>query len=669
VKRRKYDEPDNVDLGGDNINDSDEDEETLQLQLKAIEARLKLKKLQKAKEAARGKINGQGDDTTAQSSSQRAQRTERPRTPEPFDRRPSFAVQVTNSPKAQAHSPLPPESPRRVQLGIDKGLKAADVSLKRPRFPSGSTQTKANEASAKTSNVLAKSFSQRLTDARDDDLKREEKQQKQAQRRAVGFGATASAGEGASDARASNAQARPIEGDQESHSGFALSRRNMSSASVTSALADKDIYDIPRLLHDVHAPDYDPPDGHESTGDYVLLAIVASKSQPRDRAATHLTSGADGDSSSASKFCVLKLTDLKWELDLFLFDTGFARFRKLTVGTVIAILNPLIMPPKPHMRDTGQFSLKLGSSEDTVLEIGMAQDLNFCKSIKKDGQECNQWLDGRKTEFCDFHVNLAMSKQKASRAEISSMVGPSLFGGGIGGRKRGDTGRGRGRGRGRGGGRGGSSKDDGFATEGHYYDREAHSAGFIVPRGRGITPSLPAGSVLSAAKILDSEDYAHGASSSRAERHRKRLAEQEREREVAQKLATMGTGSLGGEYMKHRAAQGKKGPSLQDSPMPDEHAPDADSLGLSRRDAGSVNLDPVKGAKKTSGKAQEMGWGGAFQRGLLDQIRDQEKEEKKKAAESRSGVEVKQAMVAAASAPAATQVAKAESSDDDLDIV
>jgi minichromosome maintenance protein 10 len=656
-------------MGGDDGNDSDGDEETLQLQLKAIEARLKLKKLQKAKEAARAKAGSQGDDIRAQPSSQRTQRPERPRTPEPFDRRPSFAVQVTNSPKAQAYSPLPPESPRRVQLGIDKGLKAADVSLKRPRLPSGPGQTKANVPSARTTTVPAKSFSQRLTDARDDDVKREEKQKKQAQRRTAGFGVSASTGEEARDTTtASVARANAAEVDQEGHSGFALSRRNMSAETVTSALADKDIYDIPRLLKDIHSPDYDPPDGHESTGDYVLLAIVASKSQPRDRAATHLTTGADDDSNS-SKFCVLKLTDLKWELDLFLFDTGFIRFRKLTVGTVIAILNPLIMPPKPHMRDSGQFSLKLGSSEDTVLEIGMAQHLQFCKSIKKDGQECNQWLDGRKTEFCDFHVNLAMSKQKASRAEISSMVGPSLFGGGgIGGRKRGDTGRERGRGRGRGG-RGG--KDDGFATEGHYYDREAHSAGFIVPRGRGITASLPAGGVLSAAKILDSEDYAHGASSSRAERHRKRLAEQEREREVAQKLATMGTGSLGGEYMKHRAAQGKKGPSLQDSPMPDEQTPDADSLGLIRRDAGTVNLDPVKGARKASSKAQEMGWGGAFQRGLLDQMRDQEKEDKKKAADSRSGAEVSQAMVAAASAPATAkkQGAKMDSSDDDLDIV
>ena len=81
----------------------------------------------------------------------------------------------------------------------------------------------------------------------------------------------------------------------------------------------------------------------------------------------------------------------------------------------------MIMPPKN--KDSGAFSLKLSSSEETVLEIGTASDLGFCKATKRDGKECLQWIDGRKTEFCEFHISLKVDKARKGRMEFNTMVG------------------------------------------------------------------------------------------------------------------------------------------------------------------------------------------------------------------------------------------------------
>ncbi|KFY14971.1 hypothetical protein V492_02305, partial [Pseudogymnoascus sp. VKM F-4246] len=124
------------------LNDEDEDEddeETLQLRLQEIQARLKLKKLQKAK-AGGGDIaeaiprsrtvpNLRANSSAAihgrsNISGLREERQERARS--------QASVHVPVSPVRKLQAPEPTRSPSRVLLGIDKGLKGCDVSLKRP---------------------------------------------------------------------------------------------------------------------------------------------------------------------------------------------------------------------------------------------------------------------------------------------------------------------------------------------------------------------------------------------------------------------------------------------------------------------------------------------------------------------------------------------------------
>ena len=126
------------------------------------------------------------------------------------------------------------------------------------------------------------------------------------------------------------------------------------------------IYKLPDLLKNVKSPEYEIPDG---VGNYVVFGIIAHMSNPRNQkvksAETNSSSSNDWEkkwddgSNNSQKFLVVTLTDLKWTVDLFLFDRAVPRYHRLAPGTLIAILNPGIMPPKKGKEDTGAFSLTL----------------------------------------------------------------------------------------------------------------------------------------------------------------------------------------------------------------------------------------------------------------------------------------------------------------------
>ncbi|KAL0264135.1 hypothetical protein SLS55_000080 [Diplodia seriata] len=708
-------------IEGADDEEEDDDEETLQLKLQAIEARIRLKKLQaaKAKQA----------DTEAEDGERRDIFSPRP----PRSVAPPGQSQTTGRTRAQSDvqvplSPVknhrPPTSPARVKLGIDKGLRAQDVSLKRATLAQDASNTSSRLGSKARSDRPSsfsgpsgaaaqsaaierpKSFSERLAETRlkdNEKLAKDERIQK-ARSRGFGLGAaertdssqgdrTPSQLSNASGSHSFEKPARPSflhrkqsssannpfessantsrptsrhrsvsqtsattdliprknssfsglpestpgEGASfEPFSGIHLSKRLLSHNIVARALDQKELYPLPRLLATVKGPDYDPPD-HEA--DFVVLGVIASKSTPRDlknqpRAAS-TADPDDDDGPNKSKFMVLHLTDFKWEIDLFLFGTAFTSFWKLTPGTLIAILNPGIFPPRD--KRTGQFSLKIGSSEDTILEIGNARDLGFCKSVKKDGKECGSWIDKRKTEFCEYHVYLQVERSKRGRMEVNTMTG---FGKGLSGKN-------------------GAAP----AETNKQYDSYLHETMYVMPKhmnGR------------SAAARLDHDEDAMSRGMSREELHRKRLAEKERERELADKLSRIG-GKAGSEYMRAKATGGsrpgtsssssttaadgssKHGSSRQpgavsvgayDTPFNRTHdgpePVDAASLGLLGKRAADVSLNPVKrkrtttlagGSQPTTAAAassssssysttarhtaQPMGWGGANKRELL----------------------------------------------------
>ncbi|KAF2843415.1 hypothetical protein M501DRAFT_994334 [Patellaria atrata CBS 101060] len=698
--------------------EDDDDEETLQLQLQAIEAKLKLKRLQHAKAKQGASSDGDNDSIRAHSRASTATSNREARPGASISNsRSSSSVQVPLSPARNQRPQPDPPSPARVLLGIDKGLRAQDVSLKRASSfrsqrtsasvaGSGLSRSKsvlraggsANTGTLRSEAPRGKSFSERIAESRLNERERMEKEKRISKARSRSFrlqtndssdqhngfqdvskirqgGTQSASGSGespfssrpsgrhtmqqksiptlgidslsssmitsssnhtttsithsqrsaSSHSTISKPKARKLAtpstdfeddpflnldenkagktSEMDSFSGLHLSKRHIPHLTLTRTLEGKELYPIPRLLATVKKPDYDAPDVES---DYVVFGVIASKSDPREcKGGPKVVMTGDAEEADARpKFMVMRLTDFKWELDLFLFDTGFERFWKLAVGTVVAILNPDILPPRN--RDTGAFSLKIGSSDDTVLEIGMSRDLGFCKSIKKDGHQCKAWIDKRKTEFCEFHINLQIEKTKSGRMEVNSMTG---FGRG---REGGGSMFARSGARGTGAlGRGGKRASP--PRTGQYHDKFLHETVYIAPSA-----------YRNAFNLIDEDEADSGAFErgySREELHRKRLAEREKEKDLAKKLGAIGS-KMGAEYMRTRTEESSKIAAVGAAQVETLFAPteplDAAALGLLDKKASDVKLGAVKRkCSQANINHQPVGWSGAFKRDLL----------------------------------------------------
>ncbi|KAG5923519.1 hypothetical protein E4U61_003239 [Claviceps capensis] len=640
--------------------EGEDDEETLQLKLQEIQARLRLKKLQNAK--ARGQVTAQRSSETESKSSEPApwpspsRRTTRARTPGADENaRPETqnTITVPASPVRKLQFLQQQTSPSRIYLGIDKGLKAKDISLKRVPSYRGNHSTTTGHAGAYLrrsrsvhSAVSASSeaprpptFNERLALARMQEAERTERKEKIQRVRTSAFGIDQDEMERYKKAAveipdeplparaytrdeilsknvvpaskltrskstpnlaqrqhihkpalsASTSDSKRAEDDScatenveeasfEAYSCLHLSKRILPHTVVTRLVSSKQMLNVKDVLREVKAPDFALPDVEK---DVVIFAIVARKSEPR----AHKPS-TGSKQEDRGKYMVMTLTDLEFELDLFLFNTGFTRFWKLTEGTVVAILNPNIMPPPPGRQDTGRFSLVINSDEDTILEIGSARDLAFCQSVKKDGDLCGAWVNKKKTHFCEFHSNEAVRKQRATRQEVNS----NGFGGWDGRGKYGG---------GSGSGGGGISKD--FKKKNNNYDWETRSQWFATRSH-------------SAADLLDGKDRTALDKKERAEFVKRSLEAKEKEHEMMKKLGQIGN-AAGREYMQRtglRVTSGRGLPSGSSGQQAGEGSStgsqaavstgnDVMSLGLGSKDR-TVHLSPIKRKRPESSR-------------------------------------------------------------------
>ncbi|KAL2062946.1 hypothetical protein VTL71DRAFT_6018 [Oculimacula yallundae] len=676
----------------DEEDEEDEDEETLQLQLQEIQARLKLKKLQKkAKQVSEPENEGGRSDSaqlkraTSAAASRAQSRIAGIREERLEKARAQPEIHVPVSPIRRAQPPPVQRSPGRVLLGIDKGLRGSDISLKRaPNLRkrdeisqerlagpflqrTGSQASSRAQGAATPANGLSnedrpKTFSERMASERSEELERRERQERIRKNRSTGFDidhqkmqrfkenavelpdnskvapdftreevlgmkARMSPSKSApnlrpamrstsaevsssflsrTDSRASVNPSIPpsrrapemarnpqevteSEADAsqfEPYSAQHLSKRIIPHPELTRILTGKKPFLIPDLLKVVKAPDFLGPDIEE---DMVVFGIISRKTEPKAH-----QPNPSARNQNRGKFMIMALTDLKWELDLFLFDTAFDKFWKYTPGTIIAILNPQFMPPPKGKEATGKFSLTLNSNADTILEVGTARDLGYCKSIKKDGKTCDSWVDKRHTEFCDYHVNQTLNKTHANRMEVNTM--------------------GFGKGRyatGGGGGAGGSGK---FSQDSNshfkYKTKQEKEDEKITRYDRGTHSQIYIGKK-STVNMLDDVDFdpdAFHRGSTKEERMTRRILAQEMERDLERKLADMGSGQ-GAEYMRRRDPSAPSRSELYSSSQA-EPPPDAGKLGLLGGKANDVSLSPIKRKRtNTVSSSAAVGWG------------------------------------------------------------
>lgn len=631
-----------VNLEGEVNFEDEDDEETLQLKLQELQAKLKLKRLQNAKANA---ANAPKEEGMAEARARTAELSTT--TYQPEGRRWSVRegtpesnipirnpVQVPASPVRKTQAPQEQRSPRRVELGIDKGLKACDISLK--RAPSLRRNTTSQDGPlhegylrrSRTPNFAAsspdlsrpQSFSERLTSIRAEDATRVERQERLQKSRSQGFclgkdemekykktavdipyeapktpsfsreevmgqgtpanrirrsnttGALRSAKEADPFTQSTTGQAKEEEqgASFEPYSSFHLSRRILPHTVLARHLSGKKAYNIKDVLRHVKAPDFSLPDIEQ---DIVIFGIIAKKSDPRAHKPVAAKNGVKQE--DRGKYMVMTLVDLEWELDLFLFNSGFTRFWKLTEGTVVAILNPNIMPPPPGRQDTGRFSLVINSDDDTIIEIGSARDLGACQTIRKDGDLCGSWVNRRRTQFCEFHTNEAIKKTRANRVEMN--------GAGFGDvRSKSKV-----------------KKDlDAKKKAPGGYDWETKTR-FFATRS------------MSAADLIDGKDRTMGEKKEREEALQRRMEAKEKERELMKKLGQMGNGA-GKEYLqrtllsngdKHKSSNSiSNGRSLKPSTSSSQLAPGSegdpsDPLNLNGRER-NIHLSPINKRKR-----------------------------------------------------------------------
>ena len=290
------------------------------------------------------------------------QKTPPPKIPNPFasPRSARHNIQVPASPSPQKIKPL--TSPARITLGIDKGRTGRDVSLRRtPEKPK-------------------KTFNQRIAETRA--IQGEKTEPKS---RLTAFNPV------------------PVFNSStditlDSHTNLRLTDCKVSPEDCTKVVSTARLLS----LHDFYSQ-VAPPDYEMLLDNYIVYGIVASKSTARTA-----TNGA--------KYCVLTLTDLKTDISMFFYDSAFDKFWTLPLGTLCYFLNPLHQKPTKVIK---QVSLKM-TSHKGILEIGKAADFGLCRSIKKDGQQCTRWINSRKQEVCDEHIDMALQKTLNKRIEFAS---------------------------------------------------------------------------------------------------------------------------------------------------------------------------------------------------------------------------------------------------------
>ncbi len=665
------------------VDDMEDDEETLQLKLAAIEAKLKLKKLQHN----RGKVDIEGAGKGRSPTNQPRSSTSKIATAKPSYKGPGFGskpVEVPVSPTKKTIPQVEQRSPGRVLLGIDKGMKGTDVSLRRAR----SIREKGTQGSNGANSGIAtgrdhtpgselfpesrsrhkvdrpiKTFSERMTENRAHEQTQEKRREALASKRGTGFKLNHAEMEtfrkAAAEARTHNPPRSPLKdrkfatfsredvlrsqggrlpdpgilkrsatlpnlrgrrpdlcptNEHNSEAADPLTQefqsldggRHGENAEVRQK-SDPSLYDpfsqlhlssrvlphsflqrtfppethaclrLPQLLKQVTAPAYELP-GLEPK-DVVIVGVIASKSTPLDHKQGQSANSAanvkssnnwehkwEDGSQNQKRFMVLQLSDLTWSVELYLFGTAVPRYHRLSPGTVVAILNPGIMPPRKGKEDTGAFSLTLHHGEDTLLEVGTARDLGFCVAVKKDGQECGSWVNLTKTEICEWHLNAQITKTQAGRMGVntgSNAIGRGVAGSGL--RKRPVAGAREGK---------GSNRGLQSRNRGHGFDSESQSRYFMTPSShsqRKANCSKP-GEFFerSAASLVDLDDddpfIAEGRLSRDTQsRLKKRLLTEEKERDIARKLTSMGSGGAGGEYLRHRIAPNVDGSYSADS--------------------------------------------------------------------------------------------------------
>ncbi|RKO91162.1 hypothetical protein BDK51DRAFT_46010 [Blyttiomyces helicus] len=179
----------------------------------------------------------------------------------------------------------------------------------------------------------------------------------------------------------------------EEFSGLRLKSRLVSIPEMRSRMARRRFVSLRHIIENMH--------GDDIPGDWVTIGVLATKSSPKT-------------SRSGSKYCVFQLNDLRGgAINVFAFAETFETVWKELVGSVVAMLNPRIVPSTETLQKIGLDVER----PDKWMKIGTSMDLKFCKGVTN-GTKCSAVLGGRNDEYCDAHAVQIYKKSKLHRQEL-----------------------------------------------------------------------------------------------------------------------------------------------------------------------------------------------------------------------------------------------------------
>ncbi|XP_017484864.1 PREDICTED: protein MCM10 homolog [Rhagoletis zephyria] len=170
--------------------------------------------------------------------------------------------------------------------------------------------------------------------------------------------------------------------------GFRIMNPQISSILLTERMANRKAVTFNEL------PMYFLKD---STNDWVVAGVLLSKEMKHS-------------SKSSKPFSVWKLSDLKRDLKIIsicLFQNAHNELWKTPTGMCVAILNPSLIEKKLYSNDVATLSIE---SAKKVMILGKSKDLGQCKSHKKSGEPCKNFINLNEGDFCLFHVKRAYRK-------------------------------------------------------------------------------------------------------------------------------------------------------------------------------------------------------------------------------------------------------------------
>ncbi|CAB4034735.1 MCM10 homolog, partial [Paramuricea clavata] len=141
-------------------------------------------------------------------------------------------------------------------------------------------------------------------------------------------------------------------------------------------------------------------------GDWVTIGVLIQK-LPKTTA-------------KGEAYSIWKLSDLAFHLQnstisVFLFGENHKEHWKTVEGSVVALLNPAVLPPRERQSSVVAFSL---DNPKKLMMIGMSQDFGICHSGRKsDGKRCSNFINKAEGNFCQYHVQREYSKKRSKRME------------------------------------------------------------------------------------------------------------------------------------------------------------------------------------------------------------------------------------------------------------